>query len=107
MNPERQAFLNMRHIPARLTAEEAGFYLGFGAHDIPILMGSGTLRPLGTPATNGCKYFARCELDTLAQSKTWMAQASDAIMRFWQAKNHKKLQATSRKKRKAGRAMAV
>jgi hypothetical protein len=43
MNNERRELLNLRNLPARLEVEEAGWYLGFAAHAIPILIRAGLL----------------------------------------------------------------
>jgi hypothetical protein len=90
MNPQREQFLNLKAIPARLTAEEAGWYLGFNAHEIPILVANGLLRPLGHPPVNGMKYFATETLTGLRQDVKWLTRASDAIVEHWQYKNARK-----------------
>jgi hypothetical protein len=65
VNPQREQFLNLKVTPARLTAEEAAWYLGFQAHEIPILVAKGLLKPLGRPPTTGVKYFATTVLAEL------------------------------------------
>jgi len=45
MNNEGRELLNLRNLPARLEVEEAGWYLGFAPHAIPILIGAGLLNP--------------------------------------------------------------
>jgi hypothetical protein len=90
MNPERAQFLNLKHRPARLNAEEAAWYLGFQSHEIPILVAAKLLRPLGNPALNGCKYFAAEELDRLRIDASWLAKASDVIVKYWRGKNSRK-----------------
>jgi hypothetical protein len=57
MNPDIERFLNLRHLPDRLTATEAAAKLGVSHHEIPILVAKGLLKPLGHPASNGSKYF--------------------------------------------------
>jgi hypothetical protein len=90
MRLQRLQFLNLRHLPARLTAEEAGWFLGFRAHQIPILVGVGMLKPLGQPASNAVKYFATATLCELKQDVNWQSRASKEIMQYWQKKNQKK-----------------
>lgn len=90
MNPDRVQFLNLRHPPARLNAEETAWYLGFLPHEIPILIAVKALRPLGSPAPNGCKYFAQAELEKLRNNTAWLSKASSAIVRHWRGKNNRK-----------------
>src|SRR6266576_3403974 len=87
MNNERRELLNLRNLPARLEVEEAGWYLGFAPHAIPILIGAGLLKPLGHPPRNGAKDFATVTLAELRNDPQWLARASDAVMRHWQRKN--------------------
>jgi hypothetical protein len=90
MHPERQQFLNLRRAPARLNAEEAAWLLGFLPHEIPVLMASKLLKPLGTPAANGCKYFSVSELERLKENADWLAKASNTIVRHWREKNQRR-----------------
>jgi len=87
MNNERRELLNLRNLPARLEVEEAGWYLGFAAHAISIIIRAGLLRPLGHPSKNGSKYFATVTLAELWNDPQWLARATDAIIRHWQHKN--------------------
>jgi hypothetical protein len=90
MQQDKEHFLNLKSPPARLTAEETGWFLGFSAQEIPILMGEGILKPLGRPARNGPKYFAAAELEELRRDRKWLAKASDAIVGYWHNKNARK-----------------
>jgi hypothetical protein len=38
MQQDKEHFLNLKNPPARLTAEQAAWFLGFLPHEIPILM---------------------------------------------------------------------
>ena len=88
MNTERKDFLSvMRLPPARLDVQETAWYLGFAAHDVPVLVAAGLLKPLGHPPPNGVKYFATMTLAQLRDDPQWLARASDAIVRHWQSKN--------------------
>ncbi len=77
----------MRTLPARMHVKEAAWYLGFGVHDIPILVSKGLLKPLGNPAPNGGKYFAASVLAELRLDVGWLARASNAIVGHWRCKN--------------------
>ncbi len=90
MQQEKEQFLNLKHLPARLTAEEAAWFLGYSPQEIPVLMAEGILKPLGHPPRNGPKYFATAELEELRRNSKWLAKASDAIVGYWQNKNSRK-----------------
>jgi hypothetical protein len=90
MQQEKESFLNLKTPPARLTAEEAAWFLGFAPHEIPILMADGLLKPLGHPPGNGQKYFATATLEELRRDMKWLAKASDAIVEHWRIKNSRK-----------------
>jgi hypothetical protein len=76
--------------PARLTAEEAAWYLGFAAHDIPVLVANGLLKPLGHPADNAVKFFALAALEPLRWDTKWLSRATDAMLDRWRSKNARK-----------------
>ena len=90
MNPQREQFLNLTTAPARLTAEEAAWLLGFSPHEIPILVAKGLLKPLGRPPANGPKYFAMTIMVELHKDAKWLARASDVIVEHWRFKNARK-----------------
>jgi hypothetical protein len=87
MNPERKDFLNLHSKPGKFSAEEAGWYLGFTAHEIPMLTAAGLLKPLGEPSENGCKFFAASDLDILRQDATWLAKACNTVVKYWKDRN--------------------
>jgi hypothetical protein len=90
MSSQQLQFLNLRNLPARLTAEEAAWFLGFATHAIPILVAAGLLKPLGQPAPNASKHFATATLCELKQDAHWLFRASKEIMQFWRTKNGRK-----------------
>ena len=53
-------------------AEEAAWYLGFAAHDIPVLVANGLLKPVGHPADNAVKFFALAALEPLRSDTKWL-----------------------------------
>jgi hypothetical protein len=87
MNQAKKEFLSLITPPARLGIEETAWYLGFSAHDIPVLVSAGLLKPLGKPASSGSKFFATVELQNLRNDVRWLARASDAIVHYWRDKN--------------------
>lgn len=90
MQQEKERFLNLNNPPARLSAEETAWYLGFSPHEIPILMSDGLLKPLGHPPINGQKWFATAVLEELRRDTKWLAKASDTIVEYWRLKNERK-----------------
>ncbi|HEY3760340.1 MAG TPA: hypothetical protein VGN23_01140 [Verrucomicrobiae bacterium] len=90
MLPDKERFLNLKVVPARLTAEEAGWYLGFAAHDIPVLTANGLLKPLGHPSESSVKFFPVASLELLRSDVKWLARATDAILDHWRTKNARK-----------------
>jgi hypothetical protein len=91
MNPQRKDFLSVTGvIPARLDSQEAAWFLGFSNHDIPVLIRTGLLKPLGHPPPNGVKYFASATLASLREDTQWLSRATDALTKCWKNKNASK-----------------
>ena len=95
MHPDIERFLNLRNLPARVTATQAAGYLGVSPHEIPMLMARGLLKPLGHPPPNGQKFFLTATLKELSRDEKWFAKACDAIVEHWRYKNSRKGQDTS------------
>lgn len=70
--------------PARVDADQAAKLLGFQSHDIPILIGEELLTPLGKPAANARKYFARVKIEEFAFDVNWLSKATRALYMHWQ-----------------------
>lgn len=88
MNPQRKDFLSVTGvIPARLDSQESAWFLGFGLHDIPILVKAGLLKPLGHPPPNGVRYFSSSVLALFREDSQWLSRATDAIAKHWKSKN--------------------
>lgn len=90
MKAEMENFLRLEKVPARLTIEQAAWLLGFGAHELPILMAKGLLKPLGHPAPNGQKFFLAATIEDLRRDEKWFSKASDAVLEYWRYKNARK-----------------
>ena len=93
MQQDIERFLNLRHLPASVTVEQAAGYLGISPHEIPILLARGLLKPLGHPAPNGQKFFLTATLEELRRDEKWFGKARDAIAEFWQNKNARRASA--------------
>ncbi len=89
MDQEKYQFMTLRKTPARLTVEEAAWYLGFSTSDVPILVASGLLKPLGKPAPNAIRYFARPDLEQLASDPKWLDRACATLSRHWRLRNER------------------
>lgn len=90
MNSEKEQFLSLKMVPARLGMQETAWFLGFSPHEIPMLIAAGLLKPLGHPPTNGSKFFAASQLEELRRDSKWLARASDAVVHYWKTKNRRR-----------------
>jgi hypothetical protein len=77
-------------LPARLHVKTVAQLLGFGESDIPVLMGKGLLKPLGKPAANAPKLFARVEIERLCQDVAWLHQATRCVSQYWKRKRNRR-----------------
>ena len=85
MKEDQQRFLSLLgQLPARLTAEQAGWVLNCQPHDIPALIHARLLKPLGNPSVNGTKYFATADLLETAKDRVWLVKMTTAINTHWQ-----------------------
>jgi len=88
MREDQHQFLSLfGQPPARLTAEQAAWVLGCQAHDVPILVSSRLLKPLGNPAPNGIKFFATADILELVKDRSWLGKLTNTINQHWQKKN--------------------
>lgn len=90
INDEVKAFLNLATHPARFNKEQTAAYLGFEPDQITVLIQKGLLKPLGRPASNGDKFFAKVELEDLKKNKEWLSKATLAVTLYWQKRNASK-----------------
>ena len=78
-----------RGLPARLDVAETARLLGFAEHDMPVLMASGKLKPLGDPAPNAPKWFAAIEIIRLAVDQDWLHKATREVTKYWRHKRER------------------
>ena len=91
MSEDQYKFMTIhRQLPARVTAEEAGWLLNCPIHSIPILMARRLLKPLGNPAPNSIKYFSTEEILVLTKERSWLNKMTNAINEHWRNKNLRK-----------------
>jgi hypothetical protein len=79
--------LNLRRLPARLNTEETAVLLGFKAHDIPLLVRAGLLKPLASGPRNCVKYFSSVAVERSARDEKWLDKATKAVLRSRPAKS--------------------
>jgi hypothetical protein len=87
MNTQQEQILNLKTLPARVRVEDAALLLGFSAHEIPILVARGLIKPLGHPPLTGVKFFSSMSLEDLRKDEKWLAKASDCIVEYWRKVN--------------------
>lgn len=85
MNDKSPLF--MPRLPARLDVNQTAEILGFLSHEIPVLLKTGLLKPLGKPAPNGHKFFCATEISALAENRDWLDKATRAVARHWKTRN--------------------
>ena len=77
-------------LPARFDSTLVAALLGFGEHDIPVLISAGLLKPLADPTRNAIKYFAAREIEARASNIKWLNDATGVLYKHWQGKNERK-----------------
>jgi hypothetical protein len=87
--------LDLQRLPGRLTPEQAAQLLGFAPHDIPVLVKSRLLKPLGNPPQQAVKYFPATEVEKNANDPEWLNRATRAIYAHWISQNEKRASRTA------------
>lgn len=88
MKEEQHQFLaRLGRPPARLTAEQTAWVLNCQTHDIPVLVGTRLLKPLGNPPANGIKFFATSDVLELIQDRAWLTKVTATIYAHWHRQN--------------------
>lgn len=91
MRDDQHRFLTLLgQLPARLTVEQVAWVLNCQPHDIPVLVASRLLKPLGNPPANGVKYFATALVLEATEDPVWLAKVTNAIHGYWREKNARK-----------------
>jgi len=91
MKEEQHRFLSLLgQLPARLTGEQTGWVLNCQPHDIPSLIHSRLIEPLGNPSPNGTKYFATADLLEIAKDRAWLVKMTTAINQHRRRQNSRK-----------------
>jgi hypothetical protein len=96
MKEDQQQFLALLgQLPARLTVEQAAWLLNCQPHDIPALVASRLLKPLGNPPVNGVKYFATALMLEAMRDPAWLARVTNTIHQYWHRQNTRRKSATA------------
>ncbi len=96
MREEQHQFLiRLGRPPARLTAEQTAWVLNCQPHDIPVLVGTRLLKPLGNPPANGIKFFGTADVLELIQDRAWLTKVTATIYAHWHKQNAARKQRTS------------
>ena len=78
--------LLLSRLPARLDMNQTAEVLGFLPYEIPVLISSSLLKPLGRPAPNGHKYFCTDEIMELSHDRSWLDKATRILIKHRQDK---------------------
>jgi hypothetical protein len=85
-NLASQAIPAFENLPARLSVDVTALVLGFQSHDVPVLVSEKLLIPLGAPAPNAPKFFAKVHISQCAGDPRWLHKATIAVSRYWKRK---------------------
>jgi len=77
-------------LPARLTAEQAGWLLNCQPHDISVLVSARLLKPPGNPAPNGIKFFCTTDVLEHLKDRSWLTRMTNIINQHWHRQNSRK-----------------
>jgi hypothetical protein len=80
------SLLSCWRLPARIDVNQTAEVLGFLPYEIPVLISSNLLKPLGRPAPNGHKYFCADEILELSHDRSWLDKATRVLIRHRQDK---------------------
>jgi hypothetical protein len=88
ISQDKKDLLNLRRLPARLTAEEAALVLGCRAYDVPVLEQFGLLKPLAPSEKNHVRHYAAVEVEALARDPKSLSKAEQLWRKRWHNRNH-------------------
>ena len=90
MRDDQYRFLSLSgQWPARLTAEQAAWFLNCQKHDVPALVAAKLLKPLGNPGPQSIKFFSTADLLEQTKDRQWLVRVTSAIHQHWQRRNAK------------------
>jgi hypothetical protein len=89
ISAQARELLNLRRLPAMLNTPQTAVMLGLAEHDIPVLVRTGFLKPLGNPPPNAVKYFCTAEVLELAGESAVLNKIRRTVYEYWRGKNTK------------------
>lgn len=84
---DKQTFLNLSRLPARLTYVEAGWYLGATEQEIAIAVANKVLIPLGSPVQNARKFLALVDVERVAADRSLLNAMTKLVTNHWKKRN--------------------
>ena len=87
--PNQTAPTRKRYHAACVTTEDVATLLGLPKYTIPQLVRAKLLKPLGKPSQNARKWFARVEIEALAQDRAWLDKSVLILERYFREMNLK------------------
>jgi|SRR5579872_5882847 len=87
ISSQTRELLNLRRLPAMLNMAQTAAMLGLAEHDIPVLVRSGLLKPLGNPPPNAVKAFATIQVLELAGEIVTLNKIRSTVYEYWRGKN--------------------
>jgi hypothetical protein len=87
ISAEAKELLNLRRLPAMLNTAQTAVLLGLAEHDIPVLVRTGLLKPLGTPPPNAVKSFSTTQVLELAGEIALLNKIRNTVYHHWRGKN--------------------
>lgn len=79
--------LNLRRLPAMLNTAQTAVMLGLAEHDMPVLVRTGLLKPLGNPPPNAVKYFCTAQVLEFAGEHAILNKIRSTVYEYWRGKN--------------------
>jgi hypothetical protein len=87
ISAQARDLLNLRRLPAMLNSAQTAVMLGVAEHDIPLLVRTGLVEPLGEMPPNAVKYFCTQSILEMAGEAAVLNKIRDTIYQYWKGKN--------------------
>ena len=87
ISAQAKELLNLRRLPAMLNMAQTAVMLGLAEHDIPVLVRTGLLKPLGDPPPNAVKSFGTAQVLELAGESAMLNKIRKTVYEYWRKKN--------------------
>jgi hypothetical protein len=81
----------------RIASEEVAAVIPCRKDQIPVLIGKGLLRPLGTPADNATRWFSLCAVQVSLWDEAWLSEVTRVLSARDAERNALKLKPSARR----------